>query len=555
MRKKNLLKLVFAILLAYVMIYVGTKQICEAERLPYWKLDDYITTEVIRTDGTKEQYDSNKFKVINRGDKLTATLRLPKELQIPNAGVSFHVSNMTVEVYWRGECLYSYGKEQYENGRMIGSLYPKFIVPEEAWGEDIIIQGIGAEREACATISLGYLMHAKDAAKYPMVGREVNFMLYISITLFSCMMGLYFILNGKYDRFGRQGIYLSLFCIAMSIWVITYSGTHVLISDRIELYANLEYVGLYCMPWLFSLYLLEQERGEKHEGFLRFQSWFFGILFCTILVLTYGLGWITLPQILKYFHMIMIGGCVSIIRICLTTRKTGKREKTVLGIGYIACVLLFLLDMLTYNLNKFTSFSSSNSRYAYSQVAVVIFVLTMVVSYELSLVEFTLSQKEKKRLEQLAYRDRMTNLINRAGCFEKMRELDAKEKYEYEVIYFDVNSLKQANDVFGHEKGDELLLTVSTLIQECFGNSAFCGRLGGDEFIVIAEGRTCNYLHRLIEEFEARLRDINEKCMYPFKVSVSFGIERHGKKDTRDAEVVIRAADSKMYVKKKMAKR
>ena len=110
MRKKNLLKLVFAILLAYVMIYVGTKQICEAERLPYWKLDDYITTEVIRTDGTKEQYDSNKFKVINRGDKLTATLRLPKELQIPNAGVSFHVSNMTVEVYWRGGCLYASGE-------------------------------------------------------------------------------------------------------------------------------------------------------------------------------------------------------------------------------------------------------------------------------------------------------------------------------------------------------------------------------------------------------------------------------------------------------------
>ena len=56
------------------------------------------------------------------------------------------------------------------------------------------------------------------------------------------------------------------------------------------------------------------------------------------------------------------------------------------------------------------------------------------------------------------------------------------------LCYLDLDGFKAINDRYGHEAGDELLVTVARRIGETArGYGALAGRIGGDEFVVLAE--------------------------------------------------------------------
>jgi len=82
--------------------------------------------------------------------------------------------------------------------------------------------------------------------------------------------------------------------------------------------------------------------------------------------------------------------------------------------------------------------------------------------------------------------DQLTGLPNRRAyeIDSKILEQDPrKEKLVYGV--FDINGLKAANDLLGHEAGDELLMAASKYLRECFGPYGTVYRTGGDEFVAI----------------------------------------------------------------------
>lgn len=82
--------------------------------------------------------------------------------------------------------------------------------------------------------------------------------------------------------------------------------------------------------------------------------------------------------------------------------------------------------------------------------------------------------------------DQLTGLPNRRAyeIDSKILEQDPrKEKLVYGV--FDINGLKAANDLLGHEAGDELLIAASKYLRECFGPYGTVYRTGGDEFVAI----------------------------------------------------------------------
>ncbi|MCT2534888.1 GGDEF domain-containing protein [Aquibacillus koreensis] len=55
------------------------------------------------------------------------------------------------------------------------------------------------------------------------------------------------------------------------------------------------------------------------------------------------------------------------------------------------------------------------------------------------------------------------------------------------VFVIDLNDFKMINDRFGHVKGNEVLIAFADSLRNVVGNSGLVGRLGGDEFIIIAE--------------------------------------------------------------------
>jgi diguanylate cyclase (GGDEF)-like protein len=88
-----------------------------------------------------------------------------------------------------------------------------------------------------------------------------------------------------------------------------------------------------------------------------------------------------------------------------------------------------------------------------------------------------------------ATHDPLTGLPNRAAIFAGLSAaLDGGRGDSVGVCYVDLDGFKAVNDRYGHQAGDELLITVSRRICEtaiAFG--ALAGRIGGDEFIVVAD--------------------------------------------------------------------
>lgn len=102
-----------------------------------------------------------------------------------------------------------------------------------------------------------------------------------------------------------------------------------------------------------------------------------------------------------------------------------------------------------------------------------------------------------KALERTALYDQLT------GCKNRMA-LDWAYRGEYEpdesmaLIMCDLNGLKEVNDKQGHEAGDRFICRAAETLSDVFGKESVY-RLGGDEFLVILEGKTREQLDELIE--------------------------------------------------------
>jgi diguanylate cyclase (GGDEF)-like protein len=100
----------------------------------------------------------------------------------------------------------------------------------------------------------------------------------------------------------------------------------------------------------------------------------------------------------------------------------------------------------------------------------------------------------EESLEQLAYRDPLTGLLNRRALDEQAEQafdVAPGARRTVTVVSLDINRLKQVNDTLGHLAGDQLIQSVARALTTEFGRlpGALVARVGGDEFTVLASGQ------------------------------------------------------------------
>ena len=99
----------------------------------------------------------------------------------------------------------------------------------------------------------------------------------------------------------------------------------------------------------------------------------------------------------------------------------------------------------------------------------------------------------EESLEQLAYRDPLTGLLNRRALDEhaaRAFEVPSDLTRTVTVVAVDINRLKQVNDSLGHVAGDQLIQAVARALNGSFGRltGSLVARVGGDEFTVMVIG-------------------------------------------------------------------
>ncbi len=121
------------------------------------------------------------------------------------------------------------------------------------------------------------------------------------------------------------------------------------------------------------------------------------------------------------------------------------------------------------------------------------------------------------------------------------------------VMFLDLDNFKWINDSLGHGAGDQLLLHVARLLQECFRASDTVGRLGGDEFIILLENEDESRARILAERV---LRALDEPVFLEGRdvfVSFSIGIALSDQ-GAGTPEAMVSNADLAMYEAKRKGK-
>ncbi|MDO4798684.1 MAG: GGDEF domain-containing protein [Coriobacteriales bacterium] len=114
-------------------------------------------------------------------------------------------------------------------------------------------------------------------------------------------------------------------------------------------------------------------------------------------------------------------------------------------------------------------------------------------------------------LHTQAYTDALTHMDNFSAYHELVDQMDEKIKEgtaDFWVVVFDVNSLKQLNDNYGHECGNVYIKAAAQIIADGFADVRTF-RIGGDEFAVIAEGYQRTNVDEGLQRIEQELTEFN----------------------------------------------
>ncbi|MDX8334987.1 sensor domain-containing protein [Candidatus Cetobacterium colombiensis] len=130
-------------------------------------------------------------------------------------------------------------------------------------------------------------------------------------------------------------------------------------------------------------------------------------------------------------------------------------------------------------------------------------------------------KSQEARIKRMAYTDSLTGLANRRGLYNYVETNLTSKDADATIMFMDLDNFKYLNDNYGHQHGDEILIEFGEDLQricEC----GFVSRIGGDEFVIVWEGKMGR--ETATEIAEKILNLLNGKKMKFSKLSASIGI-------------------------------
>lgn len=166
-------------------------------------------------------------------------------------------------------------------------------------------------------------------------------------------------------------------------------------------------------------------------------------------------------------------------------------------------------------------------------------------------------QQYNTYINALAYRDSLTGIKNSTAYTEATTKLNQEINCgnpQFGVLVADINNLKQTNDRYGHDVGDELIVHTARILLDTFKTSTVY-RIGGDEFAVILAGKDFeNYRAGMVSLDEACAKDFVTVSENRIPVSLARGVSIFDPTIDRVYKDVFAKADHAMYMHKEQSK-
>jgi diguanylate cyclase (GGDEF)-like protein len=156
-------------------------------------------------------------------------------------------------------------------------------------------------------------------------------------------------------------------------------------------------------------------------------------------------------------------------------------------------------------------------------------------------------------IREMAIHDDLTGFYNRShlmDLIESENNRSVRTGSIFSLVMMDIDKFKKINDTHGHQTGDQVLRTFAAVIRSILRKTDFCGRYGGEEFLIVLTQTDL----QAAKLFAERIRDCVENSFFPdlgpdSRVTVSIGLAEH--RTQEDIEKTISRADEFLYKAKK----
>ena len=151
-----------------------------------------------------------------------------------------------------------------------------------------------------------------------------------------------------------------------------------------------------------------------------------------------------------------------------------------------------------------------------------------------------------QKLNNLASKDSLTNIFNRRIIDEFISKETIKSKRynnSLALIMIDIDHFKEVNDKYGHQVGDEVILSLVDIISKNIRESDIFGRWGGEEFIILLPETNLNQATIVAQNIRKKVQE------YRFdkvgQKTISLGVSEFNSND--DSTVFIKRVDDALY--------
>ncbi len=168
----------------------------------------------------------------------------------------------------------------------------------------------------------------------------------------------------------------------------------------------------------------------------------------------------------------------------------------------------------------------------------------MRITGAVGIVSDVTDQKEhQKKIEHMSNHDFLTDLFNRRYF---TRTIEKIAHMNFGLLIIDVNGLKLINDIYGHNKGDELLLEVAGILKSVCQKDEVVTRIGGDEFAIILSETDENEIERMIANIKSHVKRIKIESI-DLSLAIGYAIKDDEK---LSLETMFKIAEDSMYKNK-----
>lgn len=159
-----------------------------------------------------------------------------------------------------------------------------------------------------------------------------------------------------------------------------------------------------------------------------------------------------------------------------------------------------------------------------------------------------------EQLSNLSETDELTGLYNRRG-FLRLAGEGMRRAYEMNrggmLFYADLDGLKEINDTFGHEEGDNAIQQAASLLRKAFRHADIIARLGGDEFTVFTVDVSRENISLIFQRMDDLVKEYNVQSGKAYPISISMGAVAFDGRNGKAVEEIMAEADARLYQQKR----